>query len=176
VALLMGTLAIHATRAYGAATALGLLTVLIRFALVAAFDFPQIRPGAWLPLLPLLLALDLVYAFRIRQGQPPPSALGSGLGAVPGAAVSIGLIPFFFDYAPRGALEIGASLVACLVAGTAASWLGKLIGDSLAARTVARPVETGPRRMVWVAPVIFSASIAVIVYMIATAIPPGHFF
>ena len=176
VALLMGTLAIHATRAYGAATAVGLLSVLIRFGLVAAFDFPQIRPGAWLPLLPLLLAIDLVYAFRIRSGQAPPSALGSGLATVPGAAVSIGLIHFFFDYTPRGTLEIGASLIACLVAGTAASWLGKLIGDSLAARTVARPVESGPRRMIWVAPVVFSASIVVIVYMIATAVPPGRFF
>lgn len=175
VALLMGTLTLHATRAYGAATALGLLTVLVRFAMVQAFDFPQIRPAAWLPLLPLLLALDLVYAFRIRRGRGVPSALGSGLAAVAGAAVSMGLLPYFYDFPPRTVPEIGMSLGACLVAGTAASWLGRLIGDSLAGGTGARAVESGPRRMVWVAPLVLSASIVVIVYMIATAIPPGHF-
>ncbi len=81
LALLMGTLANHVTRSYGAATAVGLLAWATRLALVRAFAFDEIVAGAWLPLLPPLLALDLWYAFRTIRGGPPASAAANGLAA-----------------------------------------------------------------------------------------------
>jgi hypothetical protein len=177
LALLMGTLVNHSTRSFGAATAVGLLAVATRFALVRVFNFGEIPAGTWLPLIPPLVALDLWYAFRTTRGRPPASAAANGLAALAGTAASIWMIPSFYRFLHYDAIGWGVALLIGWAAGSAANGLGKMAGDSVAtASRSAQPHDAVFQQRAWVAPLLFGAAVLFIIYFVATAAPPTHTF
>jgi len=177
LAVLMGTLVNHSTRSFGAATAVGLLAVTTRFALVRVFNFGEISAGTWVPLLPPLVALDLWYAFRTARGRLPASTAANGLAALAGAAASIWMIPSFYTFLHYDAMGLGVTLLIGWAAGSAANGLGRMAGDSLAtASRNAQPLDAAFRQRGWVTPLLFGAAVLFIIYFVATAPPPIHTF
>ncbi len=177
LAVLLGSIANHALRAYGAATAVGILTLATRFLLIRVFAFPEIQGAAWLPLLPPLVALDLGYAWLSRRSDPAVSPIAASAVALPGAALTLWMIPRSYSYVHFGGLDVGVSLLTALLAATAAAWVGGMIGDSLAgAGEAAEGSEeraAGPR---WGALAILAAWTFLVIYLVATAAPPTHTF
>jgi hypothetical protein len=177
LAILMGTMVNHTTRSFGAATAVGLLAVATRFALVRVFNFGEISAGTWLPIVPPLVALDLWYAFRTTRGRPPARAAANGLAALAGAAVSIWMIPSFYTFLHYDAMGLGVTLLIAWAVGSAANGLGKMAGDSLAtASRDAQPLDAAFRQSAWVGPLLFGVAVLFIICFVATAVPPIHTF
>lgn len=177
LAVLLGSLANHSVRAYGAATAVGILTLATRFLLIQVFAFPEIDAAAWLPLLPPLVALDIGFAWRSRRVHPAVSPLVVAATVLPGSALALWMIPRWYSYVHLGGLDVGVSLVTSLLAATAAAWVGGMIGDSLVgAGDAAEGSEeraVGPR---WGALAILGAWTLLVTYLVATAAPPTHTF
>jgi hypothetical protein len=177
LAVLVGTLANHATRSFGAATAVGVLALGLRAALAWAFDFPQIGASAWLPLLPPLLAIDLLCAYRTLRRQAPPSVITTATLSLPAVVASIGMIPLFigpFAMRPSG---LGVSLVASWLAAVGAGWIGRMLGEGLTQPGLdPAPVRKSSRWMTWVAPALFSAAVLLFLFLVATAAPPTQIY
>jgi hypothetical protein len=177
LAVLLGSLANHATRSYGAATAVGLLTLATRYLLVQVFAFPEIQTAAWLPLLGPLVALDLGYAWSVRRVGRAPSALAAAAAVLPGAAVALGMIPLWYSYIHFRGADIAVSLLAGFVGAMAAAWLGGMVGDSLAAVGGSSEVPAARAASVrWGAPAIVAAWALLVIFLVATAAPPTHVF
>jgi hypothetical protein len=177
LALFVGTMANHANRSYGAASAVGLLTLAARYLLVWVFDFRQIDPAAWLPWLPPLVVLDLWYALRIGRSKAPASSTLTAGVALAGAAVSLWLIPGYYTYLHFTGSELVGSLIMVWLVAVAAVWLGRLIGDSLASAaegTSSAPSRASPRS--WTAPAVVLAWLLFVIYFVATSTPPTHTF
>ena len=177
LALFVGTMANHANRSYGAASAVGGLTLAVRYLLVLAFEFREIHPAAWLPWLPPLVVLDLWYAFRIGRRRPPASSTATAGVALAGAAISLWLIPRYYSYLRFTSGELVASLIMSWLVAVAAVWLGKLIGDSLAAAGEGTPSSLSPAPpRAWIAPAVLFAWLLVVIYFVVTSTPPTHTF
>jgi hypothetical protein len=171
LALFLGTTANHAGRWYGAATAVGVLTLAVRLILVSAFDFHQIEVVAWLPWLPPLIALDLWYA--VRRGATPRT-VATATAALAGAAVSLWVLPEFYPYLELSGAGLAFALAVCWIVSLAAVWLGRTIGDGLATglRDGSGP-DSSPRSPAWIAPAVLAAWLTFVTVFIATAGPPA---
>ena len=176
--IFMGAAANRALRAYGAASLLGTLTLLVRWGMIQVFDFPAIRVESWLGILPPLLALDLLYAFRAARGQGAPPALASGLAAAVGLLIgSLPLMAPVFDYPSITLASVPVIGLTGFLAAVLAAWTGGALGDSLSER---RPAESLPVRgavnLRAVPALVFSFTILFIIFFIVTAAPPVNVF
>ena len=176
-AVLLGSMVNCTTRTYGAATAVGLLTLATRFLLVRVFAFPQIQPEAWLPLLPPLVALDIVYGWRSRRHDPTVSAVLAAGAALPGSALALWMIPRWYGYLHFRSLDVAVSLLTGFVAALAGAWLGEMIGDALAGAGARREgAEADATNLRWVAPAVLTLWALAVVYLVTTAVPPRYTF
>ncbi|HET7011065.1 MAG TPA: hypothetical protein VFI11_09840 [Anaerolineales bacterium] len=173
LALMLGTAANHASRTYGAASAVGVLTIAMRYGLVLAFDFPEIQPSAWLPWLPPLVALDAWYAFRVAGRRPPASAMASAGAVLVGLAAGLALIPNFYSYIRFTPIDFVVSLAMGGIVAAAAIWLGKMLGDFVGSNGEGVPAERAPvPRRASPAPALLLGWLAFVVYFVATSTPP----
>ncbi len=178
-ATLSGVMANHATRAFGAAAAVAFGALLIRLSLMAAFGYDGISADPWLCALAPMVALDIVYALRLRRAGRPPAFWMSGLAALAGMAlVSFALINQLFAYPDITLANLPVMLLTSGIAALAAAWLGVGIGDYLATANKqsmdlvvagAEPVAARMRALPAVALVL---ALAFIVVLITTATPP----
>jgi hypothetical protein len=171
-AALIGTMANHTLRIFGAATLSGLIALLIRFALIRLFgvrDFMFVT--GWVLILPSLLGIDLWYAYRQRTGRDYLLWVGAGIAASLGMVLVL-LTVFQQSYPVLPSINlpiaVGLVLVGCL--GT--SWLGAAIGDYFAESN--KQAETtaiqSPLRLASLG-VVLATAVFVVVF-VTTAVPP----
>jgi hypothetical protein len=177
IALFVGSVANHSGRWYGAATAVGVLTLAIRFALVQAFDFHAIELSDWLPFLPPMVVLDLWYGFRALRGLPPARPAATATISLVAAAACLWLIPVTYPFLRFAASDLILTLSMCWLVSVAAVWLGREVGDGVAPShddTAHDDLVSG--RLQALAPAALAAWVLFVVYFIATAGPPTHTF
>jgi hypothetical protein len=172
LAVFLGTMANHTGRWYGAASTVGVLTVAVRFILVQAFDFRQIEVSAWLPWMPALVVVDLWYAFQVVRRTRPAGVVATATAALVGAGACLWLIPRAYPYLQFAGPGLFLALLMCWIVSVAAAWLGRTIGDGLAAAGGPPADPTPAVRYAWIAPVALVVWLLFVVYFIATASPP----
>jgi hypothetical protein len=171
LAAFFGTFALRATRFVGAATLVGIVALGIRGALVSAFDAQAVSVSPWLLALPPLVALDLVYAFRLAAGRSAPGALVAAAASTVGLVGMVPWIAALYVY-PRVTLETVPLMVA--MGGVTALWacfLGGRLGERF--RPVAAEADVAVPRGAWRAPAVaLGVAVTFMVWFIATATPP----
>ena len=174
LAAFVGTFANHALRRAGAATATGVLTLLIRFGLIQLFNYHAITIDSWLPVLPPLIALDVWYAYRLRTGRSSSPAFLNGIAATIGLLlVSIPVINRVFAHPQIGWANIAPVVVACVLIGAGGSWIGQALGNTLASENKhLEAAEQPDARMRFVSPALFAGTLVFIVFFVVTATPP----
>jgi hypothetical protein len=170
---LIAVAAVHTTRRVGAATVVGVLTVLTRVALVEIFNFDFLRVETWLLILPPMVAVDLVYAFTLKRDQRPPSPLLSGAGAaVAMVVVGFPLMNQMMVYPQVGVANLMPMLVAVVAATMAGSFLGQQYGDYLAANSKEVETEAKQNKLIYVPIGALFATVLFLIVFINTAAPP----
>jgi len=174
LAAVVGTFANHTLRRVGAATATGVLTLLVRFGLIQLFNYHAITIDSWLPVLPPLIALDVWHAYRLRTGRSPSSALLNGVAATIGLLlVSIVVINRVFAHPQIGWTNIAPVVVTCVLIGAGGSWIGQALGSTLASENKhLEAAEQPDARMRFVSPALFAGTLVFIVFFVLTATPP----
>jgi hypothetical protein len=177
VASFAGVLANHSLRAFGAATAAGLVALGLRYALIQLFAAAPgglpLRVNGWVLALPPLLAIDLWYGcwvLRKRTGRTSAAWIGGAVAGAAGLLAGYPLMTHIYPHVVIANLPLMAAMV--LVAGLGASWLGAQIGDYLG--TSNKQVEEAaagpllPLALLGVA----GATVAFIIFFVTTATPP----
>ncbi len=173
LATFVGTLALHTTRRAGSATAVGLIALGVRFALLNAFELRTLSADAWLVSLPVLMAVDCTALGGLRRAARTPVWWHSGLGATVGmAAVGLPLVSALFVYPEVSARALPMMLLMTLVMAAFASWSGTRLGDGLTAHSEPpkEAAKTLPLR--WATPLGLALVLGFVAYYIGTAAPP----
>jgi len=171
--VLFGTMALHSTRRIGSATLVGLLAFGVRLLLDRGFG--GVREGT-LPLLiivPLMFAIDVVYAIAIRRtGKPPALWWTVGTVAVVFGIVEYPLIAAVFTFIPVNVASIPGRVIASAVTGAGTLWLAQLLTElSGYGEEEVAPVGA-PSRTRWVGGSLYAAFAIFLVLFIVTAVPP----
>jgi hypothetical protein len=166
-ATLLGVMANHTLRVFGAATLTGVLGLALRFGLIQLFDVGDMMfTNAWLLALPSMLLIDVWYAFRRGDwlGAGAAGALGMGLGL---------LTVFDQIYRLFAIRNLPITLIMVLAASVATAWLGAALGDYFAEGNK-HGVETveNPRLSLALIGVI-AATAAFVILFVTTARPPA---
>ena len=172
VATFTGSIANRATRTYGAATIITIISIAIRWGLTRAFDY-QVPLDAWLPIIAPMVGLDVWFAFRANKGGVENPILNSVAANIPLILISFPLIHRLFPYLHLAGRNAVVSALICLVAGTAGAWIGQAIGDGL--NNAPRQVEAeSPMvdQLRVVTPGLFAAAVVFMVFFVLTATPP----
>ncbi|MCI0575808.1 MAG: hypothetical protein L0332_06395 [Chloroflexi bacterium] len=175
-AALIGVMANHTLRVFGAATLTGLLALALRVALIQLFKAENMMlVNAWVLALPSLVLIDLWYAYR----------RGAWLGAGGAAAVGMGimLLTIFRQFYPLAPLtNLPVALVMVLVGSLGMSWLGATLGDYFAERNKQVETDTSGSRRPLASLGVASATtiliilfLAFIIFFVTTATPPVSF-
>ena len=170
----VGTLTVHALRAVGAATAMGVVALVIRLLLVESFDFNAISANPWVLALPPLIALDVFYALVLRRQQDSPSWWLSGVVIMLGVLLgTLPLMPGRVFYPEVTLALLPPTVIIGGIIGMGANWYGRLLGDFLATSYKALPERTSAaRNLVWLPPVAAVGTLVFIIYFVITATPP----
>lgn len=175
ISLFIGTFTLHTLRYAGAATLMGVLSLVVRAALLQLFQFEAITINGWLLMIPPLVALDIVYGLWVVRRGDAPSALISGIaGGAAIAVISFPLINQFYIYPTITTANLPVMVLATIIAGIVFALVGKPPGNFVAAHH-ARESELAADSgfsMQWLAPVALVAMIAFIGFFVATAAPP----
>jgi len=160
---LIGTLALHSLRRYGAATVSGLLALALRSALIALFDARDIMfADAWILALPVCVAVDV--AFFVQR-----SWIFSGIAAaLTMTVVTATIMGDFYTYYPARNLPLTAFtlLIGCLIT----AWIGAQVGTAIA--NSSREAEiVGTRWPLYSLGAVLVAAVFV-VFFVTTAAPP----
>jgi hypothetical protein len=181
LATMFGVTALHATRRVGTATMMGLIAVALRVILQTSINsLPdngqalRVPPNGVPPLLvilPILLALDILYAIIITRTKKPPVfwMIAIVITAVFGV-VSLPLVSRLFVYPQVNMATIPGLLIGSALAAVVGAWLGQLLGDTGRYGHEALPSEaTLPR---WVNPVLYAGFLVFMILFVVTAVPP----
>ncbi len=172
IAMLFGTLALHNTRQVGSATLVGLITVGVRYVMQSSFDntSPGITPLYLI--VPMLLALDGIYAVYLsRTGKPPAFWVSGLIVATLLTLLSIPLIPALFPFMTSTAGAIPLRFVFSLIAALGAVWLAQMISglSGEASSATQTPITAQTRRVTaWV----YGVFGVFLVLFVVTATPP----
>lgn len=169
----VGTVSLHATRRFGAATVVGLLALLIRALFVSIVTAPDITLSGWLIVFPALVACDIAYALR-GADTLPPSFLSMAFWMLLSSGITVVLVGQLYAYpviVPSMALPIVASV---LLMALVLTWLGRVVGDFICAQSVLDSAEINPEptRLRLVVPTALASVITFIVVFVLTATPP----
>ncbi len=165
-AALIGVLANHTLRVFGAATLSGVLALALRVALILLFNAENMmRVNAWvLALLPLVL-IDLWYVYR----------RGAWVGAGIASAIGMGimLVTIFRQFYPLAPLtNLPIAFVMVLVGSLGMSWLGATLGDYFAERHKQVEAAAAEARLPLVSLAVAAAGVAFVIFFVTTATPP----
>jgi hypothetical protein len=167
----VGTLSVYTTRRYGAATFVGVLSVLIRIITIRAVNHPVENLSFWVLAVPPMIAVDVFAAFAARRAMP---WWGAGIAAFVGSFVT--LLAFntqlLFPQIAPGNLPI--MLLASVVSAFIGAWLGSSIGDFMAKNKQVSGEESAAvtNSLRWVPLGAFVVVIAFLAWFIGTATPP----
>lgn len=130
LAALFGTFALHSTRRVGSATLVGLMAIGIRFALDNGFGSVRIGTTPMGIILPLMIALDIVYAIAIaRTGKPPVYWMVAVVMALLIGTAGTPLMVSLFPFLPVDVSYLPARIIASLITGAATVWFVQAISE-----------------------------------------------
>lgn len=175
IATMFGALALYSTRFIGSATLVGVLAFVVRFGLDEGFNGIRNGTPPLLIIIPMMLTLDLVYAYFLTRTQKTPPFW---MSAIPVAFVltilSLPLMPALFPFMSSSVAMLPMRFIASLITGMGAIWLAQLLGsfnrshvtDTPAVAPVSAPVDS--RATVW----IYASFATFLLLFIVTATPP----
>lgn len=175
-AVFSGTLAITTIRVVGAATLVGLLTIVIRMSLINGLDHMLDTASPWVTMMPVLIALDVVYVWRVRRDRAGASWWLAAIGAALAALVAlIPLLNELYVYPQIELAEVPAAVLPVLITALMASWMAQVIGFGMAGSEkypVADAIAFGRRTVPRIVLSVVSGSLVFLVGYIVTATPP----
>lgn len=175
LATFVGSLGNFSLRCVGAATAVGLVALLVRQILRWSLAFDAITLNAWLTTLAPLLALDIWQLFWLRRQEMSFGWIGAGLAALVGmTAVSFPLINRFYAFPTIDATNLVSMVLACGLAAIGGCWIGQTVGATLATQNMQPTAESAASAPLlrYLPPVILLGALGFIIFFIATATPP----
>jgi hypothetical protein len=180
LATIFGTLALHNTRQVGTATLVGLLTIGVRFTLDTSLGGVRSGIAPLLIIVPLMVAMDVWYAFNIqRNGKPPVFWTTAGVVAAVFGVVGIPLMMSRFSYLPIVPMDIPFMIIASAITAAAVIKLGQMlsgiIGETdkteetdVTAPSAAKSILSGQ----WANALLYVMFAVFVVFFVATAAPP----
>lgn len=174
--ILFGGMALHSTRRIGSATLVGLLAFGIRFLLDKGFG--GLREGT-VPLyliIPLLLALDVLYAIMIARTKNPPARwMSTGLVALILGIAEYPLVAALFPFLPVNPIDMIGRVVVSLIAGAATLWLVRTLSEMSPygneTKAIAAAPQTALLRLGASASLYIAFAVGLILFIV-TATPP----
>jgi len=169
--IFLGVVATRATRCAGAATAAGLLALVIRLALIRLFDADMLQVAAWLAALPPLIAIDIwsYYSSAIRKTEP--GWRGTAIAVIAAMVLNAPVIRSLYQLPNTDDLAYAAAIIATAVG---MSWFANQLADAMLRQREATAPATSERQSI--KPIlsfsILAACLGFIVVFIATAVPP----
>ena len=169
--IFIGVVATRVTRCAGAATAAGLLALVIRLALIRLFDADMLQVAAWVAALLPLIAIDIwaYYSSVIRKTEPGWRA--TAIAVIAAMVLNAPVIRSLYQLPNTDDLAYAAAIIA--TAG-GMSWFANQLADAMLRQRQAT-VSANPARQS-IKPIrsfgILAAFLAFIVVFIATAVPP----
>jgi hypothetical protein len=134
IAVLIGMLVLSVLRRAGTATVAALLTIGLRTAQLTLFDgwAQGMTIRSWVLILPPMIALDLWYAFRVReQGTNRTMIGGSLLAGVAGILISLPVIMQTMVYPRINSTTLPGIMLFGLIMAVFAGWTGASIGSGM---------------------------------------------
>ena len=166
-----GVLATRLLRCAGAATAVGLLALAIRYGLIQLFDAEMLQHVAWVAALLPLLAIDIwaYYCSVIRKREP--DWRGTAAAVIAAMAINAQIIRSLYNL---GAADNLAYAAAIIVTGLGMSWLANRVVDAMLRQREATVAVTseGKSSKPAVSFGVLAAFLAFIFFFITTASPP----
>lgn len=175
LAVLFGGMALHSTRRIGSATLVGLLAFGVRFFLDKSFGGLRDGTTSLYLIIPMLLAMDVLYAVMIARTKKPPTLwMTAGMFALLLGVVEYPLIAALFPFLPVNPIDIVGRVIASLIAGAATMWLVQSLSDMSAYGDAPEPVAAQkPLLSSFLANASLYVAFAVgILLFIVTATPP----
>ncbi len=167
----VGVVATRVTRCAGAATAAGLLALVIRLILIRLFNAEMLQVAAWLAALLPLIAIDIwaYYSSAIRKREP--SWRGTAVAVIAAMVLNAPLMRSLYQLPNADDLAYAAAIIA--TAG-GMSWFANQLADAMLRQREATVSATSERQSI--KPIIsfgiLAAFLGFIVVFIATAAPP----
>ncbi|MCY3831569.1 MAG: hypothetical protein OXG85_01055 [Chloroflexi bacterium] len=164
-----GVIATRVLRCAGAATAAGLLALVIRVGLIQLFDADMLQFVAWLAALLPLLAIDIwaFYCGKIRQREP--DWRGTAGAVIVAMAINLPVIQSLYKFDSIDALPY---LAAILVTGVGMSWLANQIAHAMLRQRDESVATASPAIKPVASAAVAAAYFAFIFAFITTAAPP----
>lgn len=166
-----GVIATRVLRCAGAATAAGLLALVIRIGLIELFDAEMLQHVAWIAALLPLLAIDVYAYYHSAIRKREPDWRGTAAAVIFAMAVNAPVIRSLYQLEDSSYLAYAAAIIAT---GLGMSWLANKVSEGIRrqhAASVSGPAESRtikPR----VSFGILAAFLLFIFFFIATASPP----
>lgn len=166
-----GVIVTRLLRRAGAATAAGLLALVIRLGMIQLFNAEMLQYVAWVAALLPLLAIDLwaYYSGVLRKQEP--AWRGTAFAVIAAMAINLILIRDFYKLEDSDNLAFALAVV---VTGIGMSWLSHRIADAMLKRLSVEAAEPGTSESMrsQLSFGIIGAFVAFIILFIATASPP----
>ncbi len=166
-----GVLATRLLRCAGAATAAGLVALVLRVGSIELFDAEMLQYVAWVAALLPLLAIDIYayYCSAIRRREP--DWRGTALAVIAAMALNALVIRSFYNLADADNLAYAAAIIGT---GIGMSWLANRVTDAMLRQREAVVAATSERNSIKPAVSfgILAAFLAFVFFFIATASPP----
>lgn len=170
-AAFMGVVATRVTRCAGAATAAGLLALLMRLVFIRLFDADMLQVSAWIIALPPLIAIDIWAYYRGVMRKTAPDWRGSAVAIIAAMALNLPVIRSMYQLPSADDLAYAAAII---VTGLGVSWFANQLAEAMLRQREATVKATGESPSV--KPAIsfgaLGALLAFIFVFIATASPP----
>lgn len=166
-----GVIATRVLRCVGAATAAGLLALVIRVGLIQLFDADMLQFVAWLAVLLPLLAIDIWAFYCSKISQREPDWRGTAGAVILAMAINLPVIQSLYRFDSIDALPYMAAVI---VTGLGMSWLANRVAGSMLRQREAIVPASSERQRIQPAHSlgIAAAFFAFILFFIATASPP----
>ena len=166
-----GVIATRVLRCAGAATAAGLLALVIRIGLIQLFGTDKLQYVAWVTALLPLLAIDIwaYYSTAIRKREP--DWRGTAVAVIAAMAINAFVIRSLYNLGDPDNLAYAAAIIAT---GLGMSWFANRVADAMLNQRAATVAATGERKSIKPAVSfgILAAFLAFIYFFIVTAPPP----
>jgi hypothetical protein len=174
LATFFGVTALHATRQIGIATLLGVLTLAARFLLDNGFSGVRVGTQAMWIMLPIMLALDLWYAFSVYRTKNPPVFWTAAIAAAIGYG-TIGLV-LQANLLPYPVISMGNIPGMIIAGGLSAAvgvWLGQMLGSMNRYGHEVVEGESGSQTAGLTTRWMYIAFAAATIFWVVTATPPA---
>ncbi len=174
----LGSLTLHMTQRIGAATVVGLVAVSVRLALLATLSGREAGMSANGQIMALapLVALDIWYWLRRAQVANRRTIFGGGLVAAAAVVlIDLPLISQIMVYPRVNAGTVPVMILMSVMLALFCAPVGAAVGGWLGG--VDRPAQAeivDAGRAVWIGAAALLASLAFVIWFVATAIPPAR--